>query len=106
MCKTQKGRDWGVFESGLLVLVLFSTTFAVRLNRPRILLPFNTPGLPSNYTLHVLEDENNDCYEWKSTNQHFVAVEPILDLHDCSRSALLYSLSSAPERRHDVILAK
>ncbi|GFQ72079.1 hypothetical protein TNCT_644461 [Trichonephila clavata] len=52
--------------------------------------------------------QDNASYHRKSTNQHFVAVEPIFDLHHCSRAALVYVLSSAPKResRYDAILAK
>ncbi|GFT14966.1 retrovirus-related Pol polyprotein from transposon opus [Trichonephila clavipes] len=65
--------------------------------------PIDPPSLKGHKYIFRLVDQHTR----KSTNQHFVAVEPILDdLHDCSRSALIYSLFSAPERRHDVILAK
>ncbi|GFU30935.1 nuclear pore membrane glycoprotein 210-like [Nephila pilipes] len=98
-----------VSESGILIFLFFlKITFAVRLNTPRILLPFHkNAGLPSNYTLHVLDDIKTDCYEWKSTNRHLVTVDPILEKDSyCSRAAIVSVLSSAAKRTENTITAK
>ncbi|XP_055927835.1 nuclear pore membrane glycoprotein 210-like [Argiope bruennichi] len=98
---------WCIYAS-LIIFISVKRILAVRLNAPRILLPYNrNGGLPSNYTLRILEDDANDCYEWSSADRHLVEVDPVSErLNDCSYAAIVSIVSSSTEKRITKVKAK
>ncbi|CAL1270784.1 unnamed protein product [Larinioides sclopetarius] len=100
-------RRGGIYAC-LIIFISLNHILAVRLNAPRILLPYNkNGGLPSNYTLRILDDDVNDCYEWKSADRHLVNVDPISErAEDCSSAAIVSVVSSSTEKRITKVKAK
>ncbi|GBN20084.1 Nuclear pore membrane glycoprotein 210-like, partial [Araneus ventricosus] len=105
--ESSKKRRWAIY-AWLIIFISLKQILAVRLNAPRILLPYNkNGGLPSNYTLRILDDDANDCYEWRSEDRHLVHVDPISERAEgCSSAAIVSIVSSSTEKRITKVKAK
>ena len=85
-----------------------------KINKRRLLLPYNS-GVPTNYTLEVLNTDNG-CYTWTTTRNEVASVEPIYDdltnnnvqqrLKKCSTRALVTVNSKVKKRLSTIIHAQ
>ncbi|XP_054647663.1 nuclear pore membrane glycoprotein 210 isoform X2 [Dunckerocampus dactyliophorus] len=87
----------------LSLICPLQTTWASRLNMPKVLLPL-ARGTRINFTLETTDG----CYKWTSTRPEVASVQPLDEEigQGCSRRALLQALSTQPSRLTSIILAE
>ena len=94
----------------LLAILLFDLSAATsKINRRRLLLPYNS-GVPTNYTLEILNTDNG-CYIWTTSRAEVANVEPVYEdvqqrVRQCSTRALVTVNSKVKKRLSTIILAQ
>ncbi|CEF61306.1 Gp210 [Strongyloides ratti] len=83
---------------------LFLKVNSIRLNVPRILLPYH-PEVQSVFLLSVSNPEGH-CFKWRSTRNEIVSVEPIFDSPGCSTSAKIVSRSHYQAKQTAIVFAE
>ena len=104
-----------LFAYLVFLLSLFKLNDAIsKINKRRLLLPFNS-GVPTNYTLEILNTDNG-CYIWTTSRNEVASIEPLYDnlnnnknnqqLRRCSTKALVTVNSKVRKRLSTIILAQ
>jgi len=98
-----------------LSLCINSNNATSKINKRRLLLPYNS-GVPTNYTLEILNTDNG-CYTWTSTRSDVASVEAFYDSTDnsnniqqrlkkCSTKAIVTVNSKVHKRLSTIIHAQ
>lgn len=98
-----------LFVCLLVFLRLDSSDATSKINRRRLLLPYNS-GVPTNYTLEILNTDNG-CYIWTTSRSEVASVEPLYEdvqqrTKQCSTRALVTVNSKVRKRLSTIILAQ
>lgn len=104
-----------LFAFFICLLFIKSNEANSKINKRRLLLPYNS-GVPTNYTLEILNTDNG-CYTWTSSRSEVASVEPIYDdltnsnkdtqqFKRCSTKALVTVNSKVKKRLSTIVLAQ